>query len=176
MSIAIGGHWLDTDKNSFANAQTEALIQQKLAQLQNLPDLDKNSIATLQTQQQTIKPLTQHEEKLVPQVSAIQKQIEATMSEVVWQGKRGNLTYDPEQSTISSRNNTVGVEIKGDKLYLKGLDLAFSPQELAWFANFRNRVKHKYQGKTLVFARDLMNTSFSFRKTFVVDGTMLIAR
>ncbi len=175
-SIAIGGHWLDTDKNSFANAQTEALIQQKLAQLQNLPDLDKNSIATLQTQQQTIKPLTQHEEKLVPQVSAIQKQIEATMSEVVWQGKRGNLTYDPEQSTISSRNNTVGVEIKGDKLYLKGLDLAFSPQELAWFANFRNRVKHKYQGKTLVFARDLMNTSFSFRKTFVVDGTMLIAR
>ena len=50
-----------------------------------MPDLDRSKVVVLQTKKQTIKPLTQHDEKLVPQMSAIQKQIESTMGEVIWQ-------------------------------------------------------------------------------------------
>lgn len=178
--ISVGGNCLDSDQNDGYEdykAKTQELITQRLGQMKLMPPLDSKKIASLQKKEQKILALTPNDEKITVQMSAVQKQIEAQMSEVVWQGKRWNLMYDPEKSTISSRKNQTKVEIKNNKLYLQGLDLVLTASELAWLANFRNWIRHEYFGRTVAFEIEGVHDALVVKwKTQYADDIELISQ
>jgi len=184
-SIHIWGHWFDSDSNNWYEDdkwKTESLISKKLAWIKKMPLFDVEKIKSLQKKQE-IKNLKKEEREVVVNTSKIQKLIEGTKDDIVWQWKRGNIEYNPEKSTIKSWNNEVKVEEKNWKYYLNWLNLAFSNvKELVWIANFRNWAKYKFPGREIEYDRDLFNSSFSFKYTLVVaeswpkSDTMLIAR
>lgn len=183
--IHIWGHWFDSDKNDWFEDQksdTEKKISKRLSQLKNLPIFDNEKIQKLIKPQQ-IKPLTEKENELVQTVPELQRKIEETKSDIVWQWKRGNIEYDPEKSTVKSWWQEIKIEEKNGKYLIKWLDYWFTNlKEMLWIANFRNWTKNKFSWKKIKYDFDLFNSSFSFKNTLVVSeswpksDTMLIAR
>ena len=169
--------WFDDNK-----WETEKKITEKLSQLKIMPIFDKEKIQKLMKPQK-INELTKKENKIVQEIPEIQRKIEDTKSDIVWQWKRWNIEYNPEKSTIKSRWNEVKVEEKNWKYYLEWFNHAFrNIKELLWVANFRNWARAKFSGKRIEYDRDLFNSSGSLRYTLVVkeswlkSDTMLIAR
>lgn len=183
--IHIWGHWFDSDKNDWFEDQksdTEKKISKRLSQLKNFPIFDNEKIQKLIKPQQ-IKPLTEKENELVQTVPELQRKIEETKSDIVWQWKRGNIEYDPEKSTVKSWWQEIKIEEKNGKYLIKWLDHWFTNlKEMLWIANFRNWTKNKFSWKKIKYDFDLFNSSFSFKNTLVVSeswpksDTMLIAR
>ena len=95
---------------------------------------------------------------------------------MVWQWRRWEIELDLERGVIRSRDHETPIETDWDSLELKWLDIKVSNEEWIWLANFKNRLKYTYKDKKVEFKRDIRNKKFSFKKTFVVDGSMLIAR
>ena len=132
---------------------------------------------------QQIKPLSERQDQLVQQIPELQKKIEETRSDVVWQWKRGNIEYNPEKSTIKSRWQEVKIEERSGRFYINWFNYSFANlKEMLWVANFRNWARAKFRGKTIEYDRDMFNSSGSRRYTLVVkeswpkSDTMLIAR
>ena len=183
--IHIWGHWFDSDKNDWfedQKSETEKKIKERLSKLKTLPIFDKSQIDKLM-KPQTIKTLKEHEKKVVKEIPALQKKIEETRDDIVWQWKRWNLVYDPEKWTLKSRWKKVKIEEKNWKYYIENLDASFSSlKEMLRIANFRNRAKANFSGKEVEYDRDLFNSSVSLRYSLVVkeswpkSDTMLIAR
>jgi len=67
--------------------------------------------------------LSSSQEQLVRKVNPLQKKIEKTAEDIVWQDKRGNILYDPEKSLIQSWGSNIKLTEKADKYYLKDLNL-----------------------------------------------------
>lgn len=155
--IAGNGKWLHYDPSLPKNEQKfmEKKIQEILSQLSLPSVIDSEKIQKL-LQPQSIQELTPLETGITTQIPLLQKQIESTMSEVVWQGKRGNISYHPDTSTLSSREHAVKVEMKAEKFYLEGLDVELTLEEVVWLANFRNWVKYKYSKETVAFETERM--------------------
>ena len=183
--INIWGNRFDSDVNDWFEdnkAETEKEIVKRLSKLKALPVFDKEKIQKLMKPQE-IKPLKGKENKLVQEVSELQREIEETRSDVVWQWKRGNIEYNPEKSTIKSRGQEVKIEEKNGKYYINWFYYGFTNlKEILWVANFRNWARAKFRGKTIAYDRDLFNSLGSRRYTLVVkeswpkSDTMLIAR
>ena len=184
-NIHIWGNWFDSNTDDWFDdnkAKTENLIVKRLSKLKVLPVFDNEKIQKL-LKPQKIKSLTENESKLVQQVPELQKKIEETRSDVVWQWKRGNIEYNPEKSTIKSRWQEVKIEEKNGKYYINWFNYGFTNlREMLWVANFRNWARAKFRGKTIEYDRDMFNSSGSRRYTLVVkeswpkSDTMLIAR
>ena len=160
----------------------EKKITEKLSQLKIMPVFDKEKIEKLMKPQK-INELKGKEHEIVREMPKLQKEIEDTKSDIVWQWKRWNIEYNPEKSTIKSRWNEVKVEERNWKYYLEWFNHAFrNIKELLWVANFRNWARDKFPGKRIEYDRDLFNSSGSLRYTLVVkeswpkSDTMLIAR
>ncbi len=183
--INIWGNRFDSDANDWFEdnkAETEKEIVKRLSKLNVLPVFDKEKIQKLMKPQE-IKTLKEKENKLVQEVPELQRKIEETRSDVVWQWKRGNIEYNPEKSTIKSRGQEVKIEEKNGKYYINWFYYGFTNlKEMLWVANFRNWARAKFRGKTIAYDRDLFNSSGSRRYTLVVkeswpkSDTMLIAR
>ncbi|MDO4713549.1 MAG: hypothetical protein Q4B28_02645 [bacterium] len=67
--------------------------------------------------------LKPQEQDTIAFTKLLQAQIEKTQSEIVWQGKRGDIRYLPEKSALKSWGNAVVFEQKGEQFYLKGLEV-----------------------------------------------------
>ena len=183
--INIWGNRFDSDANDWFEdnkAETEKQIVKRLSKLKVLPVFDKEKIQKLMKPQK-IKQLTEKESKIVQEVPELQRKIEETKSEVVWQWKRGNIEYNPEKSTIKSRWQEVKIEEKNGKYFIKWFNYGFTNlKEMLRVANFRNWARAKFRGKTIAYDRDLFNSSGSRRYTLVVkeswpkSDTMLISR
>ena len=183
--IHIWGHRFDSDNNDWfedQKSETEKKIKERLSKLKVLPIFDKSKIDELMKPQE-ITTLKEHKEQVVKELPDLQKKIEETRDDVVWQWKRWDIVYDPEEWTLKSWWKKIKIEEKDWKYYLENLDTSFSNlKEILRIANFRNRALAKFSGKEIEYDRDLFNSSMSFRGTLVAkesrpkSDTMLIAR
>lgn len=183
---ALQGHtWflIDEKANTRFTEDFNTQVQEEIAKLRKAPDLI-NAQTAIQNKIKsiTIHKLNDHETKTIDYTDELQQRIESTQSNVVWQGKRGNISYLPEESALASRGHQVSFEQQGEKFRLKNLEIWLSLKELCRLANFRNRCMHTYKGKKIELERWFLNTNGawgilpSFKKTWYVDNTMLIAR
>lgn len=124
----------------------------------------------------TIKTLQNHESQTLDYAKILQKQIEQTQEDIVWQGKRGKITYLPEESALQSRGNKVEFKKEKNWFKLKDLELTLSIQELCRLANFRNRCVHKYKGEKISFETEIWSKTIAFLPTFVINWTVLLDR
>jgi hypothetical protein len=107
----------------------------------------------------------------------MQRIVEETEWKIHWKWQRWNIEYDWERNVIKSWWRTVKVDrISERNIKLSWLDLTLWLEEWIWLANFKNWLKKTYGTKKVEFKRDLINRNFNFKKTFVVDGVMLITR
>ena len=148
--IHIWGHWFDSDKNDWFEDQksdTEKKIKERLSKLKALPIFDKSKIDELM-KPQTITTLKEHEKQVVKELPDLQKKIQETRDDIVWQWKRWDIVYDPEKWALKSWWKKVKIKEKNWKYYIENLDTSFSSlKEMLRIANFRNRAVTKFSGK-----------------------------
>ncbi len=105
-------------------------------------DIDTSNIASKNPEEIKVKKLTEKEQKTYDISLETLKMIELTQNNVVRQDQRGNLMFDPEKSTITSRWATVGIDVEVMKV--QGLDIVCKDLlELLYMANLINWVKGK---------------------------------
>ena len=163
-------------------SQKERIVEDltnRFWKMQISPFVDADKVrALLKTQE--IKKLTQQQRETTDITPEIQRQIENTMENVDWRYKRGKIKFDPEKSTLKSWGKETKIIFKEDwnidTIYLDGLDLELPIREWLRLANFKNWIKYNYWNKKVEFWRDMINRKLSWRKTFKVDWTMLLAR
>lgn len=166
------------EKRQFKKDSIIESLNTYFATIQN-PTIDKDKIKGL-LRPQEIKKLSQQERRSTETTPEIQKQIENTMKNIDWRYKRGKVEFDPESSTLKSRNNRTKIILPEDwsskTMHLDWLNLEFPMKEWLRLANFRNRFKFNYWAEKVEFWVDLLNKNFSMRKTLKVNWTMLLAR
>lgn len=167
------------DKRKFQKKYIVETLKKRFEKMQVAPTIDVDKIKN-QFKTQKINKLNKKQKETTDVTPQIQKQIENTMKNIDWRYKRWDLKFDPETSTLKSRKKQTKIIFPGswlaNTIKLDWLDLNLSLKEWLRLANFRNRVKFNYPNWKVEFGKDLWNRNFSFRKTFKVDGTMLIAR
>lgn len=169
-NIHIGNHWFDSDTNDGyedKKYETEMVIEDKLKQIWELPEIKQSEIEKL-SKPKSIKPLKEKDKNVVKEVSELQKKIEARRDDVVWQWKRWNIEYNPEKWTLKSWWQEVKIEEKNGKYYIEGFNHTFTDVKvMLWVANFRNRARAKFHWKTIAYDWDLFSSSWSLRYTLV---------
>lgn len=162
--------------------QKERIIEDltnRFWKMQLSPFVDADKVKAL-LKPQEIKKLTQQQRETTDITPEIQKQIENTMKNVDRRYKRGQIKFDPEKSTLKSWGKETKLIFKEDwnidTIYLDGLDLELPIREWLRLANFKNWIKYNYWNKKVEFWRDMINRKLSWKKTFKVDWTMLLAR
>lgn len=169
-NIHIGNHWFDSDTNDGyedKKYETEMIIEDKLKQIWELPEIKQSEIDKL-SKHQSIKPLKEKDEKVVKEVPELQKKIESRRDDVVWQWKRWNIEYNPEKWTLKSWWQEVKIEEKNGKYFIEGFNHTFTDVKvMLWVANFRNWAKAKFPWKTIVYDWDLFSSSWWFRYSLV---------
>lgn len=182
-SINIWWHRFDSDNNDAADwekakQKTEELIKERLKPLNIPPAID---VEKIKGGDQKIITLNDKQKASIKKSIDITKYIENTMPELDWRWKRNAVVYDPEKSTINSRNNEVKVTIE-DKwwktlYYIEHLDIWFENiGDFVRMANFRNWLKYEnlsnhYYWINIEFKANKLRTP-----TFVRDNTTLIGR
>lgn len=87
---------------------------------------------------------------------ALQSHIEKTAKEVVRQGKRGDIIYDPIHHTIESRWHKINFNNMKDNLYRVGnFSKPLSLVSALWLANFANRYKYTYYSSDIEYRNGL---------------------
>lgn len=106
-------------------------------------DIDVSKITTKTDTEVTIKELTKEQQETYDTSTSVLKEIEDTANNIVRQDQRGNIIYDPEAGTITSRNANVKVDVA--KKSITGLDISFSSlDEMLHMANMINRIQGRY--------------------------------
>ncbi len=83
-------------------------LEEEVEKLRKAPDLiDAQDTIASQIKPIEIHSLNDHEIKIIDYAHEFEKIIESTQSNLIWQGKRGNIKYFPEQSALASRGNQV---------------------------------------------------------------------
>lgn len=109
------------------------------------PDIDFKAINTTSVEQLEILPIDEKDVQTMDASKKVSKEIQATLADVVWQGKRWELVFDPEKKTLASRSKSI--EIDPTVLKIKWLNMAFKDfKELVYVANLMNRIHYKYPG------------------------------
>jgi hypothetical protein len=103
--------WNGTTKGEMSLSLNDTTFLQKFSlHLQNriahnpftLPDLEP--LAQIKTADELqIRSYAERDKKSESLSKAIQKKVEQTLPNVEWQGKRGDVTFNPEDSTLESR-------------------------------------------------------------------------
>lgn len=154
--IKVGGNWLDIDA-TFALLKPKDLtekIRKRLLSLPTITVLDTQKIQKLTKSSPDVKTMPQSQKELIQQINPLQKQIEATSPNIVWQNQRGNIIYDPERTVLKSWWHTIKLAEKSGKFYLDKLDLWLSLKEALRLANFANWIKKTYKRVTIAFERE----------------------
>ena len=151
--IKVGGNWLDIDA-TFALLKPKDLtekIRKRLLSLPTITVLDTQKIQKLTKSSPDVKTMPQSQKELIQQINPLQKQIEATSPNIVWQNQRGNIIYDPERAVLKSWWHTIKLAEKSGKFYLDKLDLWLSLKESLRLANFANWIKKTYKRVRIAF-------------------------
>lgn len=157
--IKIGGNYGDTDSIS-ALSDTNKLsscIEKKLKVFRNISSLDRDKVKKLIKHDEVIKDLTVSQKKVIDWASPLQKQIEATEPDIVRQGKRWNIIYDPEKSTLKSRWKEIKLTENLGKYYLQWLNIALNIKDALRIANFANWAKKTYKGRKISFESEWLH-------------------
>jgi hypothetical protein len=77
-------------------------IRKRLLSLPTITVLDTQKIQKLTKSSPDVKTMPQSQKELIQQINPLQKQIEATSPNIVWQNQRGNIIYDPERAVLKS--------------------------------------------------------------------------
>ena len=152
-AIKVGGNWLDIDA-TFALLKPKDLtekIRKRLISLPTITVLDTQKIQKLTKSSPDVKTMPQSQKELIQQINPLQKQIEATSPNIVWQNQRGNIISDPDRSLLKSRWHTIKLAEKSGKFYLDKLDLWLSLKEALRLANFANWIKKTYKRVRIAF-------------------------
>ena len=152
-AIKVGGNWLDIDA-TFALLKPKDLtekIRKRLLCVPTIAVLDTQKIQNLTKSSPDVKTMPQSQKELIQQINPLQKQIEATSPNIVWQNQRGNIIYDPDRSLLKSRWHTIKLAEKSGKFYLDKLDLWLSLKEALRLANFANWIKKTYKRVRIAF-------------------------
>ena len=109
------------------------------------PEITGANITKKSLDELKIMPVTDTDTQTMNAAKAVSNVIETTLANVVRQGKRGELLFDPETKKLTSRSRSI--EIDPTTLKIKGLDIAFKNlNELISVANMVNRMHYKYPG------------------------------
>ena len=100
------------EKRQFKKDSIIESLNTYFATIQN-PTINKDKIKGL-LRPQEIKKLSQQERRSTETTPEIQKQIENTMKNIDWRYKRGKVEFDPESSTLKSRNNRTKIILPED--------------------------------------------------------------
>ena len=157
--IKIWSNKFDSDATSSLSKPDELSekISQRLQKLWNVTLLDPQKVQNLISSSVQIKELNQRQKETIKQTSPLQQKIEKTLPNVVWQGKRGNITYDPDKSLLKSRGQKIELKEKSGKYYLQDLDYPLSLNDALWLANFANWAKQNYKWVKIAFERELLH-------------------
>jgi len=103
----------------------------------------------------------------------IQKNIEWAKKNVERQGKRGDIKYNPEDSTLESRWRKIKVEFEwDDKIKIPWFTRALDIQSWLWLSNFINWYRFTYPNKQCTYE----STRKKLRnKRLIVEGTVIIS-
>ena len=129
--------------------KTEKKISNKLKKIKISPQIDKNKIIELSSQWQEIKNVSEEETKIIKWIPELQKQIEDTKDNIVWQDRRGDIVYNPEKSTIKSWWTEVKVKKDWDFFYLNWLSVPLAIDEVGFVANLRNWAVSEMAGEKI---------------------------
>lgn len=117
-------------------------IRKKCAKMHFPPEIKEDKIRDLCINEQEIKSLTEEQQEIVVWIPELQKKIEETKDDIIWQDRRWDIFYNPETSTIRSRWNEIKVSEEKDGhetwFYLEWLDVPLCIDEVAFVANLRN--------------------------------------
>lgn len=128
----------------------EVMLQENLKEDLYLSPLDTyidtSTIKSKSAEELQIKKLTKKEQKTYEISAETLKKIEDTQENVVWQDQRGNLIFDPEKSTITSRWASVKIDLESMKV--DWLNITYpNLLELLYMANLINRTKWRFLEK-----------------------------
>lgn len=151
--IKIWGNWLDSDVTSALSdpASLSQKIKERLAKMNIVSSLDPQKVQNLIKSPVQIKSLTSWQKEAVKQTNPLQQKIESTLPEVVWQWKRGDVSYDPDKSLLKSRGNQITLKEKSGMFYLNKLDYSLALKDALRLANFANWAKQNYKGVQIAF-------------------------
>ena len=106
----------------------------------------------------------------------LQKNIENMLPTVEWQWKRGDIKYNPENSTLESRWRKIKVEFVGDdKIRVLGFPRDLDIGSWLWLLNFINRYKFTYSNLKQELTHDvgLFTRNGIFGKKMIVGDNTL---
>ena len=160
--IKIWSNYWDSDTISALDNSDELTMEitKNLASISTVSFLDSWKINKLIQNPIQIKSLSSSQEQLVRKVNPLQKKIEKTAEDIVWQDKRGNILYDPEKSLIQSWGSNIKLTEKAGKYYLKDLNLWLDLESALRLANLANRAKATYKGKIIAFESEWIHDAF----------------
>ena len=75
------------------------------------PEIKSTTIASISIEKLQIKKVGKSEKKTMDISKDILKEIEVTAIDVVRQGRRGDISFDPEKNTLASRSNTTKISM-----------------------------------------------------------------
>lgn len=122
-----------------------------------------------------IRSYTQRDKNSESLSKVIQKKIEQTLPNVERQGKRWDMKYYPEDSTLESRWQKIKIDFIGEnKIKVPWFSRALDIQSWLWLLNFINRYTFTYSWKKKSVTHEYEWSRSWYRKGLVRDGTVLI--
>lgn len=134
-------------KNDAISKQFYKRLEKNLSQTLNLNpiEIENQSVYHKQIEDLNIYTLTHRQKKTVDITHILQKKIEHTAQEVVRQGKRWNIVYDPINHTLESRNHKIKIiEWKNNTYKIGNYSEYLSLSSALWLANFANWYQYTY--------------------------------